>query len=106
MVEGTSNPGDTSMQNQGLDRYQSDDSWAQDLPITESGIQKYEAFQRAFKGRKHQQIQPQQQNEKDLQKIAKYWADAFSNAKAIHDILQIQGWVSRMESIVQEAQNL
>lgn len=38
--------------------------------------------------------------------VAKYWAEAISNAKAVHDLLQIQDWMSHMEAVVNNVQNL
>ena len=38
--------------------------------------------------------------------VANYWAEAFSNAKIVQDLLQIQDWMSRMEATVQNAQNI
>ena len=63
-------------------------------------------FKRVFNSRKQQQVQQQEQREKDLQIVAKYWVDSFIKAKTIHDILQIHEWMSKMESTIQQAQNL
>ena len=93
------------MRNQGFDRYQSDDSWTRYRLSTESRIRKFEAFQRAVQARKAQQIQ-QQKKEQDLFTVAKYWADSFNNAKTIHEIFNIHEWMSKMETTVQQAQNL
>ena len=73
---------------------------------TEFRVSKYEAFRMAFQARKTQQTQQFQQREKDIQTVAKYWADTFNKAKVVHDILRIQKWMSKGETTMQQAQNL
>ena len=93
-VQGSVNPRDTLVRTQRIDGDDSSDSWSRYQPTTDAEIKKYAAFRRAFQARKDQQIKQQQQKERELQMIAKYWADAINNAYTVSGIFHNQDWMS------------
>ena len=58
-VQGSVNPRDTLVREQGIDGENSSDSWSKYQPSNEAEAKKYATFRRAFQARKDQQIKQQ-----------------------------------------------
>ena len=92
-VQGSVNPRDTLVRTQRIDGEDSSDSWSRYQPTTDAEIKKYDAFKRAFQARKEQQVKQQQQKEQEIMFVAKYWANAISNAHTVATIQKVQTWM-------------
>ena len=105
-VQGSVNPRAAPVRTEGIDGDNSNDTWTQERPTTESGIRKYEAFWRAFQARKDQQTKQLQQKEKEIQTVTKYWAYAINNANTVANILKVQDWMTTMDETIRNARSI
>ena len=71
-VQGSVNPRDTLVRQQGIDDEDSNDSWSRYQPTTDAEIKKYAAFKRAFQARKEQRVKQQLQKEQEILSVARY----------------------------------